>query len=160
MTSGFLLYAFWCPKEIRRCAEPDDYLLEHFQLRNVAHLFNAIRRCVDAFIYVDAEKAKSQIASFHPGNQENLIWGEISPHSLHRAAGELGSLPDPFSGRAASTTANVLRANFVLLDVSQPIPRITSVLLLGIGAVIFLWPAANVVLQTLRKTLLIFTSLL
>lgn len=153
MTAGMIIFAVWCPKEIRRSAEPDDYLLEQFQLRNLAHLNEIAKRCIEQLIYSTSQDSKNQLASFHPGEVRKFIWGDVSPYDLNSAVAALIHHPNPFDTRGATDTTNILRSNFAILDSSEPPPRIASVALLYGGAALFLWPALNVVLQVFRNTL-------
>ena len=151
MTVGYIIYAMWCPTEIRRCGEPEDYVLEQFQLRNSEHLNSAAKECLAQFIFSPTENPKLQLASFHQGASERLIWGEISPLQLFNAVEHRKYYPHPFDTSGAPDTTVIYKSYFVLLDRSRPLARFTSVTLLALGCGIFLLPSVDVFFKVIRK---------
>ena len=151
MTVGYIIYTMRCPTEIRRCGEPEDYVLEQFQLRNTVHLNSAAKECLAQFIFSPTENPKLQAASFHQEASEKLIWGEISPLQLFTAVEHRKYHPHPFDTSGAPDTTVIYKSYFVLLDRSRPLARFTSVTLLALGCGIFLLPSVDVFFKVIRK---------
>ena len=128
MTVGYIIYAMRCPTEIRRCGEPEDYVLEQFQLRNTVHLNSAAKECLAQFIFSPTENPKLQVASFHQEASEKLI-------PLQRSL-RLTSLYH------LTLCCSIEAAAFA---------RRVSVTLLMLGCGIFLLPSVDVFFKVIRK---------
>ena len=142
MTMGWLVYLLRCPKVVRRCGEPDDYVYEQLRLQNMANLGSIV-----------------QIVKDHAGNIDQterrpLIYGQISPQELYRAINSVFAAGiHPFGTNGAHFFETIYKYHYHLTDNEQNWVRHVAVILLSLGAFLFLVPSADVFLRVLRKLL-------
>lgn len=142
MTGGWLVYLWKCPKEIRRCGEPDDYVLEQFQAPNAYRLDNARLR------------ALALIEGYHPGDGRPLVMGGFSPGEVTKASERIkGQTSSGFEPVVARHTALLFTLQYHAIDHERRAWRSLSVILLGGGAALFLTPSIDIAARVLRKLL-------
>ncbi len=151
MTIGYGLFLWKCPVIVRR-ADIDDYVLEQFQIRN-GDLMTQIAREVESKLLRQNSDPKG-VRKFDPARKDKAFWKEISPNELYNAAQLHPVSGDAFQTAAAQRNSILLRANYRLIEASQPFARIVCVSLLSMGALIFLLPSLDVLCRVLRKLFL------
>jgi hypothetical protein len=142
MTVGWLVFVFRCPKVIRRCREPDDYVLEQMQLQNMSAL---------ALVCGEIEKRLEQEDHF---DKDALRYGGVTNDELLNAvvfAPNTGKTLFNFAG--ANYVDVIYRHHFYIEDHQKPWWRFCAVSFLFLGGGLFLWPSADVFLRVLRKLL-------
>jgi hypothetical protein len=142
MTVAWLMYLWKCPKEIRRSGEPDDYVLEQFQAPNSYRLENARLR------------ALSQMEGYHPADDRPLILGGHAPNDIYKASERVkGQTSSGFEPVVTRHTSLLFTIQFHAIDHERLWWRITTVLSLATGAVVFLLPSLDVFVRVLRRLL-------
>lgn len=140
MTTGWLVYIWKCPKEVRRCGEPDDYVLEQFRAPNAYRLENARTR------------ADAQMHGYHPGSQEPLILGGHSPNEIYIASERIkGQTSSGFEPVTARFSALLFIVQYHAIDHERAAWRRACVSLLVVGAILFLIPSVDVSIRVLRR---------
>lgn len=145
MSIGWLLYSRHCPKIVRRANEPEDYVNEHMNLRNVA-LLERTRKRAAAFL---------ERHNYHPMTSETLIFGSIQPDRLHKAANYMRHPgADVFSPSNTDFIATLLTLNYHLENIDNKLLCLMTLIFLVGGAITFLTPSIEVFFMVLRNTFL------
>lgn len=140
MTAGWMIYLWKCPTLIKRCPEVDDYLLEQFQIRSTKFINQLSAKVADYF------------KDFHPMETRKLFWGCVSPNQIYLATQRYPfSGGDAFQPEFADSAAVILLADYELTNHEKPTIRTVSVVMLAVGALMFLLPSFDVCLRVIRK---------
>ena len=142
MTIGWSIYALFCPSEIRRCGEPDDYVLERFAAPSAERARRAL------------ELSEGLATGLHPNEELPSLPGGYSAAQIDtatKALDRVSFLHRAFEPSWAQHTDMIFKIQWHIIDKSRQRLCLASLLLLAIGALMFLIPSVEVALRVLRK---------
>jgi hypothetical protein len=140
MTIGWLIYLMFCPKIVRRCGDPEDYILKQVGMRNFSSLYQA------------RTLAMEHLDTCAPSNWNTEIFKGITPGNLQQHCNDLTSRGRGiFEPEQGETVGMLLNYQYCHADHERLWHRVTAVTLLCLGGLLFLIPSADVFLRVLRK---------
>ena len=144
MTVGWLAYLTFCPKVIRRSAEPDDYVLEQLRFEDLAYI-ERVRLIAASFL----EKQ-----NFHPMDGRVLVFEKLSPAELHKSVNYLQNHGKLTFTQHRHLISSVLTLHYWLENTDRQSKCWFTLAFLAGGAFLFLLPSLEVFLMILRTTVL------
>jgi hypothetical protein len=136
MTAGWAIYSWHCPVEIKRAAEPRDYVIEEFSLRNQQRIEHVKARLA------------TLLANFDNDDASKSIFATFAPSEVRKAWGNPELRRDAF-GTASHSAETLLSVNYFLIDHEKTRWSLAAVILLYLGAVLFLIPSGEVFCRVL-----------